>query len=68
MYVAVVTSNALSVINSLSKLQKIEFDKVIGQEGHIECIVKDEYLDKAQLLLQHFQLAISEIKGNTQKI
>lgn len=59
---AAVTSNALSVINSLSKLQKIEFDKVIGQEGHIECIVKDEYLDKAQLLLQHFQLAISEIK------
>ncbi|EPZ55711.1 hypothetical protein H477_3071 [[Clostridium] sordellii ATCC 9714] len=43
-------------------MQKIEFDKVIGQEGHIECLVKDKYLDDAQLLLQHFQLAINEIK------
>ncbi|SCJ19911.1 Predicted ribosomal protein [uncultured Clostridium sp.] len=59
---AAVTSNALSVINSLSVLKKIEFEKVIGQEGHIECIVKDKYLDEAQLLLQHFQLAINEIK------
>lgn len=57
-----VTSNAIAVINSLGKLQKVEFDKVIGQEGHIECIVKDEFLNDAKLLLDHFQLAIEGIK------
>ncbi|MCR8746514.1 ribosomal-processing cysteine protease Prp [Romboutsia lituseburensis] len=57
-----VTSNAIAVINSLDKLQKVEFDKVIGQEGHIECIVKDEFLNDAKLLLDHFQLAIEGIK------
>lgn len=57
-----VTSNAIAVINSLDKLQKVEFDKVIGQEGHIECIVKDEFLNDAKLLLDHFQLSIEGIK------
>ncbi|CEH33123.1 ribosomal-processing cysteine protease Prp [Romboutsia lituseburensis] len=57
-----VTSNAIAVINSLDKLQKVEFDKVTGQEGHIECIVKDEFLNDAKLLLDHFQLAIEGIK------
>lgn len=57
-----VTSNAIAVINSLDKLQKVEFDKVIGQEGHIECIVKDKFLNDAKLLLDHFQLAIEGIK------
>ncbi|MGL5718610.1 MAG: ribosomal-processing cysteine protease Prp [Paraclostridium sp.] len=57
-----VTSNAVAVINSLSTLQKVEFETVIGSEGHIECIVKDKHLNEAQLLLQHFQLAINEIK------
>ncbi len=57
-----VTSNAIAVINSLSKLIKVEFDTVIGQEGHIECIVNDKHLKDSQLLLNHFQLAIQEIK------
>jgi len=57
-----VTSNAIAVINSLSKLQKVEFEKVVGQEGHIECIVKDEFIENSQLLLNHFNLAIEEIK------
>lgn len=58
-----VTSNAIAVINSLDKLAKVEFEKVVGKEGHIECIVKDTHLnDKSQLLLNHFQLAIEEIK------
>ena len=57
-----VTSNAIAVINSLSKLLKVEFEKVIGKEGHIECIVKDEFIDESRLLLNHFQLAIEEIK------
>lgn len=57
-----VTSNAIAVINSLNKLVKVEFDKVIGKEGHIECIINDSYIDKSQLLLNHFQLAIEEIK------
>ena len=64
---AAVTSNAVAVINSLSTLQKVEFETVIGNEGHIECIVKDKHLNEAQLLLQHFQLAISEIKGEYPK-
>ncbi len=57
-----VTSNAIAVINSLSKLQKVEFEKVLGKEGHIECIVKDEFIEDSQLLLNHFDLAIKEIK------
>lgn len=57
-----VTSNAIAVINSLDKLVRVEFEKVVGQAGHIECIVKDTYLDESQLLLNHFQLAINEIK------
>lgn len=57
-----VTSNAIAVINSLNKLVKVEFDKVIGKEGHIECIINDFYIDRSQLLLNHFQLAIEEIK------
>lgn len=59
---AAVTSNAIAVINSLDKLQKIEFEKVVGEEGHIECIVKDIHIKDAQLLLNHFQLAVEEIK------
>ena len=59
---AAVTSNAIAVINSLDKLVKVEFEKVIGKEGHIECIVKDGYLEDSKLLLNHFQLAIEEIK------
>ncbi|MDK2562842.1 ribosomal-processing cysteine protease Prp [Romboutsia sedimentorum] len=57
-----VTSNAIAVINSLDKLVKVEFESVIGQEGHIECIVKDNYLKDSQLLLNHFQLSIEGIK------
>lgn len=57
-----VTSNAIAVINSLSKLVKVEFEKVVGEEGHIECIVKDDFIFDSQLLLNHFSLAIEEIK------
>ncbi|MGO0807405.1 hypothetical protein ACTPEF_26690, partial [Clostridioides difficile] len=42
-----VTSNAIAVINSLDKLKKIEFEKVVGEEGHIECIVKDTHVKDA---------------------
>ena len=51
-----VTSNAIAVINSLDKLAKVEFETVIGKEGQIECI------EDSKLLLNHFQLAIEEIK------
>lgn len=57
-----VTSNAIAVINSLSKLQKVKFDKVVGKEGHIECIVSKDFIKDSQLLLNHFNLAIEEIK------
>ncbi len=57
-----VTSNAIAVINSLDKLVKVEFEKVVGQEGHVECIIKDKHLNDSQLLLNHFQLAIEGIK------
>lgn len=57
-----VTSNAIAVINSLDKLQKVKFESVVGQEGHISCMVSDEYINDSQLLLQHFQLAIDGIK------
>lgn len=59
---AAATSQSIAVINSLDKLVKVEFEKVVGQSGHIECIVKDSYIEDSQLLLNHFQLAIEEIK------
>ena len=70
-----VTSNAIAVINSLDKLVKVEFEKVIGKEGHIECIVKDGYLedsklllnDKTDLLFEHFKLTMEMIKGEYPK-
>ena len=54
---AAVTSNAVAVINSLDKLVKVEFEKVIGKEGHIECIVKDEYLKDAQSITKSFSIS-----------
>ncbi|WP_027702463.1 ribosomal-processing cysteine protease Prp [Metaclostridioides mangenotii] len=57
-----VTSNAIAVINSLNKLQKVEFEKIVADEGHIECIVDTSYIEKSKLLLEHFQLAVEEIK------
>jgi uncharacterized protein YsxB (DUF464 family) len=57
-----VTSNAIAVINSLNKLQKVEFEKIVADEGHIECIVDASYIEKSKLLLEHFQLAVEEIK------
>ncbi|MEG2789322.1 MAG: ribosomal-processing cysteine protease Prp [Romboutsia sp.] len=57
-----VTSNAIAVINSLDKLVSVEFETIIGEEGHIECIIKDRFLKDSQLLLSHFQLAIDGIK------
>lgn len=59
---AAVTTHAIATINSLDVLQKVEFESVEAEEGNISCIVKDDCIKKAQLLLQHFQLAIQEIK------
>lgn len=59
---AAVTTHAVGVINSLDVLQKVEFERIIAEEGHIECCVKDKDIEKSQLLLEHFKLAINEIK------
>ena len=56
-----VTSNSIAVINSLDSLQKVSFEDVKASEGHILCFVKDEDLEKSQLLLQHLRLALEEI-------
>ena len=65
---AAVTSNAIGVDNSLNLLAKVEFESEIGQEGFIECIVKDEFLnEKTDLLLEHFKLTIEMIKGQYPK-
>ena len=65
---AAVTSNAIGVDNSLNLLAKVEFESEIGQEGFIECIVKDECLnEKTDLLLEHFKLTIEMIKGQYPK-
>lgn len=65
---AAVTSNAISVNNSLSLLADAEFKCEIGQEGFIRCIVKESCLnDKTDLLLEHFKLTIEMIKGQYPK-
>ncbi|WAW14313.1 ribosomal-processing cysteine protease Prp [Peptostreptococcus equinus] len=58
---ASVTSNSIAVINSLENLQKVNFEKVLANEGHILCKVADEDLEKSQLLLEHLKLALVEI-------
>ncbi|MDR1774189.1 MAG: ribosomal-processing cysteine protease Prp [Clostridioides sp.] len=62
-----VTSNAIAVINSLDKLQSVDFEKVVADEGHIECIICDKDVEKSSLLLNHFKLAIEEIKKEYKK-
>lgn len=58
-----VTSNAISVINSLETLAKVKFDSVIGEEGFIECLVNEESLnEKTDLLLEHFELTMKSIQ------
>ena len=63
-----VTSNAIGVDNSLNLLAKVEFESEIGQEGMIECIVKESSLnDKTDLLFEHFKLTMEMIKGQYPK-
>ena len=63
-----VTSNAIGVDNSLNLLAKVEFESEIGQEGLIECIVKEDCLnDKTDLLFEHFKLTMEMIKGQYPK-
>ena len=63
-----VTSNAIGVDNSLNTLAKVKFDSVIGQEGFIECLIKEESLnDKTDLLFEHFKLTMEMIKGQYPK-
>lgn len=63
-----VTSNAIGVDNSLNLLAKVEFESEIGQEGMIECIVKESCLnDKTDLLFRHFKLTMEMIKGQYPK-
>ena len=58
-----VTSNAIGIINSIDTLAKVKFDSVIGQEGFIECLIKEESLnDKTDLLLEHFELTMKSIQ------
>lgn len=56
-----VTSNSIAVINSLDSLQKVSFEDIKASEGHILCFVKEEDIEKSQLLLQHLKLALEEI-------
>lgn len=64
---AAVTSNALSVINSLDVLKRVKFERLKAQEGYIECIVKESFIDESQLLLEHFKLAMDSIKSEYPK-
>lgn len=58
-----VTSNSIGVINSLDILAKVKFDSVIGQEGFIECLVKEDCLnEQSDLLLEHFELTMKSIQ------
>ncbi|MGL4973411.1 MAG: ribosomal-processing cysteine protease Prp [Culicoidibacterales bacterium] len=55
------TSNAIGVINSLTELVAASFETMIANEGHIECRVSDDSIEKSQILLKHFQLTIGTI-------
>ncbi|MGL4624916.1 MAG: ribosomal-processing cysteine protease Prp [Culicoidibacterales bacterium] len=55
------TSNAVGIINSLTELVGANFDTVVANEGHIECRVSDDSIEKSQILLKHFQLTIGSI-------
>ena len=65
---AAVTSNAVAIINSLEILAKAKFHSQVGKEGFIEGIVTDDSLnEKTDLLLEHFELAMKEIKQDYPK-
>ncbi len=56
-----VTSNSIAVINSLDSLQKVSFQDLKASDGHILCRIKEEDLERSQLLLEHLRLALEEI-------
>lgn len=59
-----VTSNSIAVINSLEELVKVEFEKVEANEGIIECLVEDSFLETSQLLFKHLKLALEVIASD----
>lgn len=64
---AAATSNAIAVINSLESLQNVSFEKMEAKEGYICAIIKQDCLDRSQLLLEHLKLAIEQISSEYPK-
>ena len=55
------TSNAVGVINSLEELQGVGFEVQYAMEGFISAVVKDDDMEKSQLLLNHLKRTLEEI-------
>lgn len=64
---AAATSNTIAVINSLDSLQNVSFERMEAKEGFITALVKEDDIEKSQLLLNHLKLAIEQISNEYPK-
>ena len=54
------TTNSIGVINSLEELQNVGFEVQEAREGFIAAFIKDDDIEKSQLLLNHLKRTLEE--------
>ena len=57
---AAATTNSIGVINSLEELQNVCFDVQEDSECFIAAFIKDDDIEKSQLLLNHLKRTLEE--------
>ena len=57
---AAATTNSIGVINSLEELQNVGFEVQEAREGFIAAFIKDDDIEKSQLLLNHLKRTLEE--------
>ena len=55
------TTNSIGVINSLEELQNVGFEVQEAEEGFIAAFIKEDDIEKSQLLLNHLKRTLEEI-------
>lgn len=54
------TTNSIGVINSLEELQNVGFEVQEAREGFIAAFIKDDDIERSQLLLNHLKRTLEE--------
>ena len=55
------TTNSIGVVNSLEELQNVGFEVQEAEEGFIAAFIKEEDIERSQLLLNHLKRTLEEI-------